>query len=105
MSHQLLRALISEMVEARLEESYEDNVIENIFEEVSEETWEAIEEAILNELSPETMKNYLKKSKSSKSAAARTGMDSSAERKQFDKRKDGISRAKWMISKKAGITK
>jgi hypothetical protein len=61
MSHPLLRTLISEMVESYLEESYEDNIVESIFEEVSEETWEAIEEAILNELSPTTLKSYIKK--------------------------------------------
>lgn len=66
MSHPLLRTLISEMVESYLEESYEDDLVESIFEEVSEETWEAIEEAILNELSPTTLKSYMKKAGASK---------------------------------------
>jgi hypothetical protein len=63
MSNPLLRSLIENMIGNYLEESYEDDLMESIFEEVSEETWEAIEEAILNELSPDTLKSYIKGSK------------------------------------------
>lgn len=61
MTNTLLRNLISEMVESYLEESIQDDLVESIFEEVSPETWIAIEEAILNELSPATLKSYIKK--------------------------------------------
>jgi hypothetical protein len=69
------------MVGDYLNESYEDDLVESIFEEVSEETWEAIEEAILNELSPKTLKSYIKKaekdkiSKSNKLDKQRTSLD------------------------------
>jgi hypothetical protein len=71
MTNQIIRELISEMIESYLEESYDgEDLLESIFEEVSDETWEAIEEAILNELSPKTLQSYLKKAEP---AAVKTG--------------------------------
>jgi hypothetical protein len=65
MNNPILKSLVESMIGNYLEESYEDDLMESILEEVSEETWEAIEEAILNELSPDTLKSYIKKSKKS----------------------------------------
>lgn len=39
MSNEVVKSLISEMIEAKLEESAHNDLLAAIFEEVSEETW------------------------------------------------------------------
>jgi hypothetical protein len=59
MSNDMVKSLISEMIEAKLDETSSNDLLASIFEEVSEETWQSIEEAILAELSPSTMGRFI----------------------------------------------
>lgn len=59
MSRDVVKSLISEMIEAKLEESAHNDLLAAIFEEISDETWQSIEEAILAELSPSTLGKFV----------------------------------------------